>query len=268
MRAGVRNFRKAGRPLCGLLCLLPAAALAFQPLITDDTGTQGTGGNQLEAAYNRTADKAPGAEVTTQEVPLVFTRGITDALDMYVGLAHQKIVPDVPAAVERGWGNAAIGAKWRFHDNGASGLSFALKPEIRFPVSDSREARGLGTARTSYGIGLLMTQETGFGAVHANLVAERVNYADAALNAAERRTQYRLSVAPVWEVTQKYSLALDAGLVTNPDRTARTRMGYVEIGIIYSPGKDLDFALGLIRGVMDGSARSTQVTAGLTWRFG
>jgi hypothetical protein len=45
-------------------------------------------------------------------------------------------------------------------------------------------------------------------------------------------------------------------------------MGYIEIGVIHSPGKDLDLALGLIRGVMDGSARSTQVTAGLTWRFG
>lgn len=263
------EFRRAcyGLLLFFSLALLPAAAWAFQPLVTDDTGTQGAGGNQIEAAYNRTTDRAPGARVTTHEVPLVFTRGITDALDLYVGLARQKIAPDAPAAIERGWSNTAVGAKWRFYDNDASKLSFALKPEILFPVSDNREARGLGTARTSYGVGLLMTQETGFGAVHANLVADRANYADAALNAAERRTTYRLSVAPVWDVTTGWKLAFDAGLVTNPDRAAKARMGYVEIGAIYSPTKDLDLAVGIVRNVMDGSANTLQATVGLTWRF-
>lgn len=85
-----------------------------------------------------------------------------------------------PAVTERGWGNVVLGAKWRFHDKEASKLSFALKPEIQLPVSKDREARGLGTARTSYGVSLLMTQETGFGAVHANAAVERVNYSDRA----------------------------------------------------------------------------------------
>lgn len=173
----------------GVLALLPSAAWAFQPLVTDDTGTQGAGGNQVEAAYNRTADKTSGSRVITHEVPLIFTRGITDALDLYLGFARQKTVPDAPAPTERGWGNTAVGAKWRIYDNDASKLSLALKPEIRIPVSDGREARGLGTARASYGLGLLMTQETGFGAVHTNLAADRINYADDAFNAAQRRTQ-------------------------------------------------------------------------------
>jgi len=251
----------------GCMALLPVTASAFQPLVTDDTGTQGAGGNQIEAAYNRTADKAPEAKVITHEVPLVFTRGVTDALDIYAGLGHQRIVPTAPATVERGWGNAALGVKWRFYENEAAKLSFALKPEIQFPVSKSKEARGLGTARTSYSVGLLMTQETGFGAVHANLVAERVNYSDDALNAAERRTPYRLSVAPVWDVAEGWKLAFDAGIMTNPDRTAKAYMGYVELGAIYSPSKDLDLAIGIVRNVRDGSANTTLATVGLTWRF-
>lgn len=253
--------------LCGLPGLLPAAAFAFQPLITDDTGTQGTAGNQLEASYNRTTDKAPGTRVTAHEVPLVYARGVTDALDLYVGRADQRIVPEAPAAVEHGWGNAAIGAKWRFYGDEARKLSFALRPEVRFPVSDAREARGLGTARASYGVGLILTQGTAFGAVHANLVADRTNYSDAALNAAERRTHFRLSVAPVWDVTKQWKLALDAGLVTNPDISARARMGYIEFGTILSPNEDVDLALGLIHSVMDGASRSTQLTVGVTWRF-
>lgn len=263
--------RKSSSPRRGLalatLFLLPVAASAFQPLVTDDTGTQGAGGNQVEAAYNRTVDKASGTRDVTQEVPLVFTRGVTDALDLYAGLGYQRIAPPAPETVEHGWGNPAVGAKWRFYENEASKLSFALRPDIQIPISDSREARGLGTARTSYSVNLIMTQETGFGAVHANAVAERVNYSDDALNSAERRTLYRLSVAPVWDVAEGWKLALDAGLTTNPDLAAKARMGYVELGAIYSPGKDLDLALGIVRNIMDGDISTTQATVGITWRF-
>lgn len=251
----------------GCMTLLPAVASAFQPLVTDDTGTQGAKGNQVEAAYNRTVDKLSGTEAVAQEVPLVFTRGFTDALDLYAGVGYQRIEPPAPGTEERGWGNPAVGAKWRFYENEASKLSFALKPEVQFPVSDSREARGLGTAKTSYSVNLIMTQETGFGAVHANAVAERVNYSDDALNSAERRTLYRLSVAPVWDVAEGWKLALDAGLTTNPDLAESARMGYIELGAIYSPSKDLDLAFGIIRNVSDGDISTTQATAGITWRF-
>ena len=74
-------------------------------------------------------------------------------------------------------------------------------------------------------------------------------------------------MAPVWDVTGEWKLALDAGVMTNPDRAAKARMGFVEIGAIYSPSKDLDLALGVIRNVMDGSANTLQATIGLTWRF-
>jgi hypothetical protein len=261
------NMRSFWKQLIVLVTVMPATALAFQPLITDDTGTQGEGGNQIEAAYNRSSDKTPGGRTITHEVPLVYTRGITDALDMYVGGTRMKIAPDAPAATESGWSNPVIGAKWRFYDDEASKLSFALKPEVSMGVSDSKEARGLGTGKTSYGLGLLMTQETGFGAFLANLQVDRANYADDTLNAGERRTQYRLSVAPVWDVAEGWKLALDTGAMTNPDRAAKDWMGYVELGAIYSPSKDLDFALGVIRNNRDGDAQTTQITMGVTWRF-
>jgi hypothetical protein len=253
--------------LLGCVALLPAVAWALQPLVTDDTGTQGAGGNQFEAAYDRAVSKAPGTRVVTQGVPLVFTRGVADPFDFYAGVTYERIEPTAPDTVESGWGNVNLGAKWRFYENEAGKLSFALRPEIQLPVSNSREARGLGTAQASYGVAFIMTQETGLGAVHANAVAERVNFSDDALNAAVRRNLYRLSVAPVWDVAEGWQLALDTGVMTNPDRAAKERMGYVEIGAIYSPSKDLDFALGILREVSDGDASTTAGTVGVTWRF-
>lgn len=249
-----------------VLTAAAGTAAAFQPLITDDTGTQGKGGNQLEAGYARTTDKLAGEKDVTGETPLVYTRGVTDELDLYAGFTHLRLVP-AGAASHRGLGNAALGAKWRFFEEDEGKFSFALKPELQLPVSTGNEARGLGTARASYGLGLLMTKETGFGAVHANLVVIRVNYEDSALNDAERRTQYRLSVAPVWDVTEQWKLALDVGVMTNPDPGMNRRAGYVELGTIYSHSKDLDFALGVIQGTSDGPVKSVQWTAGLTWRF-
>ena len=268
VHAAQHNSRSMGVAVAGCLsiALLSGSVYAYQPLVTDDTGTQGAGGNQVELAYNRTRDKAPGFRETSDEVGFVYTRGVTDELDLYVGIGHFRISPE-DAPSERGFGNVAVGAKWRFYENEASKLSVGVKPEVQLPISEHRESRGFGTAKVSYGTALLVTQETGFGAIHANLAVDRVRYHDDALNAAERRTLFRLSVAPVWDVTEGWKLALDAGVMTNPDRTARARMGYVEVGAIYSPSKNLDLAAGVVRNIMDGAASTTLVTAGMTARF-
>lgn len=248
-----------------LAALCSGSAYAFAPLVTDDTGTQGAGGNQLETGYLRSVDRSPKAGVVSHEIPFAYTRGLRENLDIYVSRSAQRIVPGVPEEVASGWSSISVGSKWRFHENGSGKTSFAMKPEIQLPVTPSAESRGLGSARASYSIGLLISRETRFGSVHANLIAARVQYADAALNVAERRTRYRLSVAPVWDAAKRWKLALDAGLMTNPDRSAGARIGYLEFGLVYSPHDTLDLALGIVRN--NGDASATQTSATIAWRF-
>lgn len=258
--------KRYGAAWCFVIALAPGLAPAFQPLITDDTGTQGAGGNQLEGSYASTTDRLAGSKDKSREVATVYTRGVTDALDLFAGLSHQTLQP-AGGIRESGTGNTVLGAKWRFYDDEQSKLSLALRPEWQLPVSGAKEMRGLGTARTSWRLDLLMTQETGFGAVHVNLASTQVNFEDTTLNDATRRSQFRLSAAPVWDVSERWKLALDAGIMTNPDRSQKKRMGYIELGTIYSPSKALDFALGVIRNTGDGPVSSTQLTTGVTWRF-
>ena len=256
---------------CGLLglalsCVYAPSAVAFQPLITDDTGTQGTGGNQVEIALNQIEFTSLGVTTRTRSIPFTLTRGITDSVDAYAGISYNRITSDDPSAEARGLGNPLLGLKWRMYESEERKFSIGFKPEIQVGTSQADEARGLGIGRTGFASSLILTQETGFGAVHVNYAFARVNYALELNKTALRSNIHRLSMAPVFEIGA-WKLAVDVGIATNPDRSERAASGYAELGAIWSPSTDLDLALGVARTVGDGEPRSYALTVGLTWRF-
>ena len=243
------------------------AATAFQPLVTDDTGTQGAGGNQVELALNRQEFRSEGIKSTTKTIPVVYTRGVTETLDLYAGVSHGRIDSDDPGVEARGHGNPLLGAKWRIYEHEAQKFSIGFKPEVQFGSSADDERRGISIGRNGFSGSMIVTQETSFGAVHANYAYARINYALEANRSAQRSNLHRLSVAPVFELGSVWRLAIDAGITTNPRRRERARMGFIETGGIWSPVKDLDLALGWIQFLGDGEPRASTLTAGLTWRF-
>ena len=252
----------------GSLALLPAISSAFQPLITDDTGTQGIGGNQLEVTYVRFVEREPNLTTTTQTFPVVFTRGWTDTLDVYAGASHVRFRASSAEPVGgSGAGNAVIGLKWRFHESESDKWSLALKPEIWPAVSNEAETRGLGTGRTNVSGALILTKDTAFGAVHANLAVSTNWFGLQDNRVIHRGILWRFSVAPVFDLTENWKAALDAGFVTNPHKAENASMGFVEFAAIYSPSRDLDFALGLNRDVHHRGHRVKSLTVGATWRI-
>lgn len=124
-----------------VLCSIPAHA--YFPFITDDTGTQGQGGNQLELNYIFIKERGvglaedgtyyPGEFGTSNSFPMTYTRGLTDDLDVFVGIIRQT-------SPTNGWMNSSIGFKWRFAGDAEEGWSFAIKPALLTPVSRSMEA--------------------------------------------------------------------------------------------------------------------------------
>jgi hypothetical protein len=251
-----------------LLAAASTATWAYQPLVTDDTGTQGEGGNQLEFAFNR--DRATQAGITeiTRILPLTYSRGLSEALDIFVGINHTRRSSSAPGAkVYSGSGNPSMGLKWRFYENAASKTSFALKPELGLPIDEDKEAVGLGSGRTSYSLTTILTQETAFGAVLANLAAGRTLYRNTAIN--PDTSTIRASIAPVWQVNEEWKLALDMGSETQHAAGHKTRAEFLEIGVVFSPTKGLDFAFGILRRT-DHTSPSTIINAistGVTWRF-
>lgn len=158
-----------------------------------------------------------------------------------------------------------LGAKWRFYENDSK-TSLALKPVYVAPLSSGHENDGLGTGKSSYELSLILSQETGWGAIHANLLTGRANYRDTLTNPNEKTWQ--ASVAPVWNVTDGWSLAVDLGIASTRAGgvTEQTRFG--ELGAIYTPNENTDLALGFIREKnRDTGTVTNTATVGVTWRF-
>lgn len=244
---------------------------AFQPLITDDTGTQGKAGNQLELALNRDRAEQAGLTNTASVVPLTYTRGLGEGVDVFLSVSYARLGSSVPGTDASGAGNPSLGFKWRLFDDQGSKTSLAVKPELRLPLSAFRESAGLGTGRSSYGLALILTQETGFGAVHGNLAVGHNHYLGLATSPGPDTQAVRASVAPVWAVSPAWRLALDIGAEVEKDAASNQRIHshFIEIGAVFSPHGDLDFAFGIIRRVDRGNPGTTTnaVTSGVTWRF-
>ena len=244
--------------------VVSAPALALQPLVTDDTGTQGMGGNQLEFAWGHDSDKATGGGTTrTDSFPVVYTRGLTDTVDVSVGLPWVR--SNASGANKAGTGNASLGFKWRFFEQ-EGGWSMALKPEVGFPVSSGKETNGVGDHATTYDLSLLLQHETAFGDVLINAGYGYFNDKNAPGTDADT---LHFSVAPVWKLTEQTLLALDVGVDhENPKAGASDTSHYVLVGLMHSPNDDLDLAVGLQKTFsVAGSDNVWMGTVGLTWRF-
>ena len=252
----------------GLFALVMGAAgsaSALQPLITDDTGTQGAGGNQLEASYGRDRTRVDGDTERVHTVSSGYTYGVTDSVDIYASAAWSRI--RVSGDDASGLGNTVLGAKWRFFESEGSGTSLAIKPEVAIPVTASRERDGLGTGKTSGSLTVILSQDLPFGSIHFNAGVGRDRFRDSDENP---RTDYkRFSLAPVWDVSEQWKLALDVGIESARADGHTVRAKFAEVGAIYSPSKDVDLALGLIRTTDNESPKSTThtLTGGVTWRF-
>ena len=251
-----RHFSRC--PVLLALVFSGAVVQAMQPLVTDDTGTQGEGRHQLEWAYARERASSPGAAPAGHEQSAVYTLGLHERLDVFAGASR------LDGGGQRGWGNPVLGTKWRFHESEAT--HWALKAEIRVPVSPAREGQGLGTGRASGALSLILTQKMPFGEWHFNLVRGEDRYR---AHTGQNTHYSRFSTAPVWDVAPDWKLALDVGLEHARSASEITRSQYAQLALIGSLSPELEWAAGLMKNREQGAqtTHSRRFTTGLTWRF-
>ncbi len=254
-----------------LLLCIPLVSHAYFPFITDDTGTQGEGGNQLELNYVFIKERGVGLAEdgtyyagdfgTSNSFPVTYTRGITDDLDVFVGIIRQT-------SPTNGWMNSAIGFKWRFAGDAEEGWSFALKPALLTPVTRNMEASGLGNGKTNGSVSLISSYIQPKYEVHLNArYTSNLSYSGAQDEQAQHL--WGISVAPVWVLNSQWKLGVDTGLDTNPNTTS-AQVAYVQVGAMYAPLKNLQIGLGLMGNRALGSPSrefNWSVMSGVTWQF-
>lgn len=248
-----------------------SAANAYFPFQTDDTDTQGTGGNQIEIDYiyneSETVEFSQDGQSTTNSgtsnaFAFTYTLGVAPNIDLFIGNSLQSS----PAF---GWQNIEIGAKWVFTGDQEKNWSFALKPVVTLPVSSASQNAGLGSAQTNGGLTLVGSYLTDLYQVHINLGYATNRLQNTPDTSPQRASIWSASIAPVWLINEKWLLGLDFGIQTNAQYNTNYA-GYAQIGVSYAPIPNLQLGLGIVTSSDLGdrdNTRSTSVTAGITYQF-
>ena len=232
---------------------------AAHPLITDDTGTQGSGNFQLELNSEFSHENEDGTEEDTFEIAPVLSYGIADMVDVVMGVPYQHIhhKENGRKNTENGVSDISLEIKWRFYDK--DGLSFALKPGITLPTGDND--KGLGSGKVTHSTFFITTKEIQPWAFHLNLgYIRNENKSD------ERKDLWHASLAAGYGITEKITLVSNIGFERNVDRHVNTHPAFVLGGLIYSVSENLDIDCG-VKGGLNKPESDYSVIAGLSLRF-
>lgn len=242
-----------------LVCLLlPTAAQAAHPLITEDTGTQGQGRFQLELTTEHGYKDEDYAAEHERSMAATLSWGTLENLDVIMSLPYQRISSDASGDIETHSGRSDIGLdlKWRFFEK--DDLSMALKPGATFPTGD--ETVGLGAGKSAYSLYLVTSYEPKPWAIHLHIGhLHNGNVAD------EREDIWHVSIGG-WREVGKLKIVGDIGTNANTDKNAGTDPAFLILGAIYSVTDDFDLDAGIKKGLTNPETDYT-LLAGAAFRF-
>ncbi|GAA5176506.1 transporter [Niveibacterium umoris] len=241
------------RSILIMLGLLPLAAEAAHPLYTDDTGTQGAGGWQLELNADRNLQRDGSPATMLGNATLTF--GATDTLDAFVSASWLRQWDGESS--RQGAGDVALGVKWRALESG--GFALALKPAVQLPTG-SREA-GLGNGQAFYSLGLIASWSGEDWMLMANAGAAYLT-----ADTGNRKRIYSVAGGGFYRVTPTVRLAGELVSYSSSDLAQSEDPAFATLGLIYSPADTLDFDVGIRAGLNDAIFRSS-FGAGVTWRW-
>jgi hypothetical protein len=235
------------------LCLSPLA-FAAHPLITEDTGTQGSGNFQLELTTESMRVREAGQRQYVLLNTAVLAYGFVETADVLVTLPWLKLGQPDSA---HGLTDAGLDIKWRFYETGP--WSFALKPGVTFPTGD--DTKNLGAGRHTWSAYVVSSVDLKPWAFHLHLGHRHNN------NLSNDRVNiWHASLATSWQVLEPLKLVLDVGTDTNTDRGTDDHPYFAIAGLIWSVRPNLDIDLG-VRTERTDNMRTVATLAGLAFRW-
>lgn len=240
---------------------------ASHPLITDDAGTVGKGGIQIEINGEVGTDKESIDGVTTKtdssQISTTFGYGLTDKLDLNFGIARPFGSVDVDGVKSNDPGSVdlSLNTKWQIYQT--NGFSVALKPAIGYSYGVNQPENDY---TVSYSAAVILTKEIEPLAFHLNLAYTYNDYNLDSVSATKRNSIYSASVAAVYDLFKKSKLVADIGGSSNEERISDKIPVYALIGTIYSLTNYLDASIGGKIGVTSAETDFTGLF-GVTLKF-
>jgi len=234
-------------------------AFAAHPLITDDTGTMGTGKAQLEMNGEYGHDKEDGVTVKTTQGDACFSYGLSDSVDLVVNLPylHYREKSEDATISENGFSDTSIELKWRFYEH--DDVSLAIKPGLTLPTGD--DDKGLGAGKATYSLFFIASQEMDPWGFHLNLgYIRNENTQD------DEKDIWHASIASTFAITEDLTAVANLGVESNPAKLDSTDPAFALVGLVYSLSEQVDLDCGIKYGLNDPETDYT-VLAGLTWKF-
>ena len=257
MKMSTRSVVPLALPFFFVLSLTVHGA---HPLITEDTGTQGIGHFQLELTHDLSRQKDTGLETRDQTLNAILSAGLSDSLDLIVGLPYERVTEwDGGAKTSaHGFADMEVAAKWRFYEAGP--LSLALRPGLGLPTGN--DDKGLSSAHFVPSLFGVMTYASDPWAFHLHLGYTR-NLHD---GSDQRNHIYHASMACELGVSDSARLVADASMESSSDLTGPTVASSVVLGLIYSVTSKLELDLGYREGLTDAAPDHAWLT-GLSLHF-
>lgn len=260
-----------GKGILGAILLACAAlqdpAFAALPFVTDDAGTLGKGTSQVELWYEGFSNRetVAGSEVKTfANLPgATFGYGVAESLDLTLGFLRAWSEATVDGVRSNDAGSAAftLGAKWNVFEK--RGFYATVKPLVSYTY----RVGGTGEEHAaSYGGSLVVTREHGSLAVSLNAGYLFNDFGSAAERDARRSGVWSVSALATHGFTEGWKLGLELWTYTPADKARSEMPAYAQVGVICSPGKNLDLGLGFKSGLTEAAADFGGI-AGLTFRF-
>jgi len=228
------------------------STFAAHPLQTEDSGTQGAGNVELENGLSWLS--VAGSKLFSYQPQISY--GVSPTFDLIVQPSW-LILRDEGSPSVQGWGDTNLDAKWRYF--GEAPLSFAIRAGVR--LATNQDGLGLRHGNVSTHAVLVATFDAAPFTVHGNLGLTQIPS-----GTGERTRAGRAAGALMWAASERLTLTVDGGAVSNPDPARSSWPGTLLVGAIYTIRPGLDVDIGYQSSVRtDLTAR--QWLLGVTYRF-
>lgn len=234
-----------------LLMFNVACAYAAHPLLTEDSGVQGTGKQQIEFSTDHYSEQ----NRQSQNAGWTYTYGANDQLDLFFSLPMRW-------SATAGIGDASLGTKYLFSEE--DGASWALKTELFFPSGSAQKQ--LSKESHDLALTVVYSYTNAAWTTHSNLSLTRRNFKQEHASMEQRATLWRASLATLFAIPPKIQVLADAGLYQADLKSETYLDQHLLAGFVYSATENLDLDLG-IKYLRHKTSIERQAGIGIAWRF-